>query len=236
MRLRPGLLPAIVGGVTAPIVILGVAVVALLEPVWVAFEQGRSNVTAWTGFTTDQVNQVTGSILSDLVFGPPSFNVKLNGTQVLDPREISHMQDVRGVFMLLGLVALVAAVLFAIAFAVGSRRRVFWRGLEVGATVFMIGVVVVGVFLVTLFDQVFLLFHDIFFAQGTFMFDPRTERLVQLFPDQFWNETSFVLAVIVLVLAWGLRTLARRRERSMTDEPVAVAPAMAPQPEEQGAR
>ncbi len=197
---------------TAPIVILAVAVVAMLEPLWVAFEQGRSSVTAWTGFTADQVNQVTGSILSDLVFGPPNFDVKLNGVQVLDPREVSHMQDVRGVFMMLGLVALVAAVLFVVAFAVGRRQRVFWRGLEIGADVFMVGVVVVGVFLVTLFDQVFLLFHDIFFAQGTFMFDPRTERLVQLFPDQFWNETTIALAVVILVLAFGLRAVARLRQ------------------------
>ena len=36
-------------------------------------------------------------------------------------------------------------------------------------------------------------FHRIFFAGGTYLFDPRTERLVQLFPDQFWSETSIVL-------------------------------------------
>jgi len=230
MKSRPGLIPAIVGAVTAPIVIVAIAVVALLDPLWVSFEQARSDVTAWTGFTADQVNQVTGSILANLVFGPPSFDVKLNGVQVLDPKEVSHMQDVRGVFMMLGLVALAALVLLGAAFAFGRGRRLFWRAIELGANVLMVGVVVVGLFVVTFFDQVFLLFHDIFFAQGTFMFDPRTEKLVQLFPDQFWNDTSFVLAVVILALALGLRAFARRRQESIDEEPLAAARTMAPQP------
>ena len=63
------------------------------------------------------------------------------------------------------------------------------------------GVVVVGVGFALFFDQAFELFHEIFFAPGTYMFDPRTEKLVQLFPDQFWSETSVALAGVVLALA-----------------------------------
>ena len=54
----------------------------------------------------------------------------------------------------------------------------------------------------------FLLFHRVFFAQGNFTFDPRTQRLVQLLPDQFWTEsltvvafTGFAIAVLVTLLA-----------------------------------
>ena len=215
MKPRPGLIPAVLGAVCAPIVIVAVSVVALLNPIWVSFEQGRSDVTAWTGFTADQVNRVTGSILSDLVFGPPRFDVQVNGVQVLDPREVSHMQDVQKVFAMLGVVALLAVVLFVVSFVLGRRRRVFWRGLEIGADVFLVGVVLVGAFFAIFFDQAFLLFHDIFFAQGTFSFDPATEKLVQLFPDQFWSDTSMVMAGTILVLALGLRFVARRCQRAM---------------------
>jgi hypothetical protein len=33
------------------------------------------------------------------------------------------------------------------------------------------------------------------------MFDVRSEKLVQLFPDQFWSETSVAIAAAVLGLA-----------------------------------
>jgi uncharacterized membrane protein len=68
------------------------------------------------------------------------------------------------------------------------------------------------------FDQVFELFHEIFFAPGTYMFSSSSEKLVQLFPDQFWSETSIALAGLVLLLALivgvGAGRLATRAEET----------------------
>jgi integral membrane protein (TIGR01906 family) len=218
---------AVVAGVSLPLVLVGAAVLLFLNPIWVSFEQGRSQVTAWTGYTAEQVNQVTGSILSDLVFGPPRFDAAVNGVQVLDSREVSHMADVRGVFMALGAVGLLALIAL-VATAAGSRlNRSFWRGVEIGATVLAGGVVVVGIFLAVFFDQVFLLFHDVFFAPGSFSFDPRTEKLVQLFPDQFWSDTSIALAAVVLALGLASRWLAHRMIAAPRPAP-AVAAEVAP--------
>ena len=192
-------------GVATPIVIVAAAVLLFLNPLWVSFEQGRSEVTVWTGYTDAQVNQVTGAILSDLVFGPPTFDVTLGGKAVLTERERSHMADVRGVFASLGLVALAAAVLLFAAGVASRGRRWFWRAAATGATAMIAGVVAAGVGALFFFDALFELFHEIFFASGSFMFDPRTDKLVQLFPDDFWSDTTIALAVVVLVLglaAW----------------------------------
>ena len=172
-----------------------------LNPIWVGFDQDRSNVAGLTGYTPAQVSQVTGSILSDLVFGPPKFDVTVNGTAVLDERERSHMADVRIVLLDLGFVALLAVVVLA-AIGLASRGpRWFWRAVRIGAVILAGGVVVVGLAFAVLFDQAFELFHELFFPPGTYLFDPRSERLVQLFPDQFWSETSVALAGAVLILA-----------------------------------
>ncbi len=187
--------------VATPCAVVGVAVLFFLNPIWVGFDQGRSNVADLTGYTPAQVSQVTGGILSDLVFGPPKFDVTVNGTSVLDERERSHMADVRTVLLDLGLVALLAAVAL-VAIGLASRgARWFWRAVRAGGVILAGGVVVVGLAFAVLFDQAFELFHEIFFQPGTYLFDPRSERLVQLFPDQFWSETSVGLAGAVLVLA-----------------------------------
>lgn len=77
---------------------------------------------------------------------------------------------------------------------------------------------VIGIGVLFFFDAAFLLFHRVFFAQGNFTFDPRTQRLVQLLPDQFWTESvtavalvGFAIAVLVTLLTYQRgASLARR--------------------------
>jgi len=214
VRLSPLERVAAVGAAVAtPFVIVAVAVLLFLNPIWVGFDQDRTNVAGLTGYTPSQLREVTGSILSDLVLGPPTFDVAVDGQPVLDERERGHMADVRTVLAGLGGAALVAAVLLA-AIGLASRgRRWFWRAAAAGASVLAGGVIVVGLAFAVFFDQAFGLFHEVFFPPGTYTFDPRTEKLVQLFPDQFWSETSVALAVAVLILslgvAYGCRHLGR---------------------------
>jgi integral membrane protein (TIGR01906 family) len=187
--------------IATPCAIVGLSVLVFLNPIWVGFEQDRSNVDKLTGYTSAQVHEVTGSILSDLVFGPPNFAVTVDGAPVLDARERGHMVDVRTVMGELGFVAVLAAVML-VALGLYSRgRRWFWWAASIGARVLLVGVVVVGLAMTLVFDQIFELFHEIFFAPGTYLFNTSSEKLVQLFPDQFWSETSIALAGVVLVLA-----------------------------------
>jgi len=187
--------------IATPFVIVAGAVLLVLNPVWVGFDQDRSGVAALTGYSESQVRQVTGSILSDLVFGPPSFDVAVNGTPVLDERERSHMADVRTLLLELGLLALIAAIVVATA-GIGSRGgRWFWQALRSGARLTIVGVAIVGLGFVVFFDQAFEFFHEVFFAAGSYSFNPEQEKLVQLFPDQFWSETSAGIAAAVLLIA-----------------------------------
>ena len=55
------------------------------------------------------------------------------------------------------------------------------------------------------------MFPLVFFPQGNFMFDPSVQRLVQLFPEQFWTETAIGIALVGLALALAVTVLARRR-------------------------
>ena len=64
----------------------------------------------------------------------------------------------------------------------------------------MIAVVTVvgGVGGVLLFDQAFALFHELFFPPGSWTFDAGSEKLVQLFPQQFWVETTIAVGVVIV--------------------------------------
>jgi integral membrane protein (TIGR01906 family) len=116
----------------------------------------------------------------------------------------------------LGSVALLAAIVLVGLGLYSRGRHWFWWAASVGAKALGVGVIVVGVAMTVAFDQIFELFHEVFFAPGTYLFNTSSEKLVQLFPDQFWSETSIALAVVVLVLAvvvgWGGGRLAARSD------------------------
>ncbi len=89
-----------------------------------------------------------------------------------------------------------------------------------------VGVVVAGIIAFFAFDAVFETFHRLFFAGGSYTFDPGTDRLVQLFPFEFWSETTMAVGAVIIVLALIVALLAGRRAHphEQTAAPVASLP------------
>lgn len=212
--------------IVTAIVVTAIAILPFLTPQWVAFEQDRSAAAAWTGYTPAELRTATDAILADLVFGPPDFDVAVGGEPVLAERERQHMRDVRGVFFGFGLLAVVSGIVLAAA-VIGARLlghpERAWSAIRRGAIGLAVGVVVAGVVAAVAFDAAFELFHRLFFPSGSYLFDPRTDRLVQLFPFTFWSETTMTVGGVILVLAVGIAFVAGRRNR-------AIAPAAAVRP------
>ncbi len=211
-----GALAALVTGFATALVVVALAILPFLNPVWVGFEQGRAQAQAWTGFGPNDLAHVTNGILADLIIGPPAFDVELNGQPVLVEREREHMRDVRRVFASFYMAALVAGgvlVVFAgVARALGVRSRAgFWRRLSTSGKAVAVVTIVGGLAAMIFFDIAFEIFHRLFFPAGTYLFDPRTDRLVQLFPQQFWVETTFGVGIVVVVLSLAMAVLAGRR-------------------------
>jgi integral membrane protein (TIGR01906 family) len=217
-------------GIATALVIIAVAIVPFLSPAWVDFEQDRSQAQAWTGYTTEELRTATNAILADLVVGPPDFDVQVAGALVLEAREQAHMRDVRNVFMALYIAAAVSlVVLLVAAWRVRDRGRL-WGAVRRGAIGLAVGVVVLGLVALVAFDSLFSIFHELFFPAGSYTFDPLTERLVQLFPFQFWQETAIVVGIVILTIAAVVALIARRQERhggevgsAEASQPVAAA-------------
>jgi integral membrane protein (TIGR01906 family) len=195
--------------------VIAVTIPLFLNPIWVAFEQGRAQAAAWTGFSDADLRRATDSILSDLVFGPPDFAVEVAGSPVLEERERAHMRDVRDVFIAFFRVAQIAAIV-ALVIAWRRRRRAddrlaTWRAVRAGALGLVATLLIAGVVALVAFDALFEVFHRLLFAGGSYDFDPRTERLVQLFPFQFWQETAIAVGAVAVVVALVVAAVANRR-------------------------
>jgi integral membrane protein (TIGR01906 family) len=215
-RTLPERLAAIVTAVAASIVVIAIAILPFLTPAWVSFEQDRTHAASLAGYSEADLRTATNAILHDLVVGPPDFAVEIAGAPVLEPRERDHMRDVRGVFAGFFLLAAGAAVVLAV-LAAGARRAGHaaraWSAVATGMRWLIVGVVVAGAISAVAFDTLFEIFHRLFFPAGSFTFDPRTDHLVQLFPFDFWSETTIVLGVVIVAVAAVLSVVAGRLAR-----------------------
>ena len=129
--------------------------------------------------------------------------------------EISHMTDVRRVFD--GAKILIPAGLFVMALRLQRARSrnaaTMFRLIRDGAIAAGVAVAVVGAVAAVAFDAAFLLFHQVFFPQGNFLFDPATSNLLRLYPDWYWQGItlriglSFIglAAAVAVAAAMGLR-------------------------------
>ena len=142
------------------------------------------------------------------------------GRSTFTPDEYAHMSDVRAVFR----GAEIAAVL---AFAIAAFRLRRARGdgnalrlIRDGGLVAAALVAVIGVIAVFAFDPLFLLFHEIFFPQGNFLFDPATSNLLRLYPEWYWQGITAGVAIsfiaIALLAAAAARFALRRASTTYT--------------------
>lgn len=206
-----------IGAATA-VVLLGASIAPFLTPAIVRFEQDRTGVGELTGFDSTQLDTVTGALLGDLVLWRGDFGVEVNDQRMFGPVlkdvERSHMRDVRGVFTGFWILVLAGVAVLAVAFRRGpgtEARVAAWRSVAAGARTLALVIAVVGAFAVVAFDAAFEVFHRLFFSAGSYTFDPATDRLVQLFPEQLWSEIAIAVGVVVLTAALLTVLLAARR-------------------------
>jgi integral membrane protein (TIGR01906 family) len=211
---RPVVL-AILHQLATVVTILGACVVLLLTPLYVHPALDAAGAPASLGLSAAETHRLSDMTVAELLVGPGDFAFAgPDGARFYDVAEASHMRDVRLVLQVF--LALVAgSVAFLVASMRGARRQTpAWEHVAHGAGLLAVTVIALGVFATVAFDTAFELFHRILFPAGNWAFDPRSQRLVQLYPLPFWQITTAALGT--LAVAGGAVTwwLARRRAGS----------------------
>lgn len=164
----------------------------------------RADRLHWSQINVDYLLNSAGiEFLGDLRFE--------DGSAVYNERELRHMVDVKNVVQValvvwrLSLVGLVASALLA---WWGGRVDAYRRGLSRGGflTAVLLGAIILGV--ITSFDRLFVLFHQIFFETGTWMFE-WSDTLIRCFPERFWMDIFIYVGALALgsglAIGFGLR-------------------------------
>ena len=142
---------------------------------------------------------LVGDLLTDGAFDAP-----LGDAPLLSASERSHLVDVGALLR----AVLVAGLGGLITLAAARTRRRAWLRVAIrdGAALIVGGALVAAAAFTLAFDATFSFFHGLFFAAGTWTFNPATDRLVQLYPQEFWT-----LAALLFCLALALFSFAAYR-------------------------
>jgi integral membrane protein (TIGR01906 family) len=213
-----------------PLALIGTALRILLSPIYFNVEYRMPYFPAdeygmtqqerlqWAPFAVEYlINGADISYLGDLKFD--------DGTPLYNERELSHMEDVKGVVLgalgvwTISLIILSALAIFAKRsdwmpdYINGLRRGGMWM---IGLAVALGLVAGVGIVLnPNVFWQFFTLFHQIFFTGDSWLFY-YSDTLIRLFPIRFWQDAFLWAAILALGggagLAFGLRNAAFPKE------------------------
>lgn len=132
---------------------------------------------------TSQVHEPTLRYLLDRAPELPRHTA--TESQIFDEAERSHLADVRGVFRGVGIAWWISGLTFG-ALVIRARRHGYLAVMLRDAALFA-GAAVLAVALVAAvaFVPAFLLFHQVFFPQGNYLFDPDSD-LLRVYPQHYW--------------------------------------------------
>ena len=147
---------------------------------------------------------LVGDLLTDGAFDAP-----LGDAPLLSAGERSHLVDVGGLLRSVLVGGLGGLIVLALA---RLRRRAWLRAaIRDGAALIVGGALLAAAAFTLAFDATFTFFHGLFFASGTWTFNPATDRLVQLYPESFW-----ILAALLYCLALAALSLIAYRITART--------------------
>ncbi len=205
--------------ISLPFVIIMLAVRILFTPLFLIIEYNFPGFPPDSyGFTTEErlkwgidsmnylFDRTNTKSFSDLKFE--------DGSNIYNDREISHMIDVKVLlqkmlnffYVILGIYILVLIVSI-----INKNSQYFYKGLSRGGwlTIGLISVIIAGI--VISFDQLFTLFHKLFFTGETWLFN-YSDTLIRLFPMRLWQDAFIMMGVISLIISFVCVSAGRKQK------------------------
>lgn len=111
---------------------------------------------------------------------------------------LQHFAEVKNIFTgfyILGAVTLVLGILIIVQKA---KKRDF-SYLPVSAIMAIVLPSLLGIYMAVDFDRAFLIFHRLFFRNDYWMFDPVTDPVILILPEEFFLHCAIMIIVIVLL-------------------------------------
>jgi len=193
-----------------------------------------------SGIPEEELLRANGEIhqyLTGDYAGPLSIAVRhKDGTtaQLFNARETAHMADVRDlvrVMFAVQIAAIAALLVLAVVMLVVLPPRALAAAAMYGSLLTGGVIVMGGLLVLTGFDAAWSQFHVIAFTNDFWNLNPRTDHLIQMFPEAFWQRATVAVggAIVLeaaLIAAAAGSYLYLTRAQPESDPPVRPEPSL----------
>jgi integral membrane protein (TIGR01906 family) len=183
--------------------------IAVNEPRVYEYSIDQYDAVATTGIERGELLRAGGELRSYFRKGsdePLLIRVEQGGQPValFNQEETTHLRDVKDILQTTFRVQEIA-VMFVLAYVVGvfiwaregTLRTLAAQVLISGALTVAL-LLVVGIAAALSFDAAWSRFHEVLFTNDLWQLDPDTDRLIQMFPEAFWQDITLWIGVATL--------------------------------------
>lgn len=155
----------------------------------------------------EDVMHVTHEMMSYLRGGKEELSVitTVEGTEqdFFNEQDRLHMKDVQGLFIGGLCLRAGAVIMFLLCMAVLFARKADWkyilpRSCQAVLLVFGVLAAALGIAAATDFNRVFIMFHEIFFTNDLWIFDPSEDYMIRMLPEGLFFDMVIRIGIIFI--------------------------------------
>lgn len=124
----------------------------------------------------------------DLVF--PSLKASQSG--------LSHFAECKQIFNVIYIAGAISLVLVILSFII-KRRNGQYKYLLTCSIVTVVLPALAGVFALINFDAMFLIFHKLVFSNDDWLFDPETDPIIDVLPEEFFLQCAIIIIGTMII-------------------------------------
>ncbi|MBT1280287.1 TIGR01906 family membrane protein [Thermoanaerobacter sp. CM-CNRG TB177] len=187
-------------------------------------EYVKNNVMLVTGMNIEELMRVTHIMQRYLMGKEETLDVmaKINGSRqrMFNDRELAHMKDVKNLFQMGFFIRNISIIVFLLIFTYFLFTKSFYKVLDylLKSTIFiMILLLVFALGVMLNFDNWFTVFHLVFFDNDLWLLDVERDRLIQMFPLEFFQDVVFLIFknafftfVVILGIVYGIMKMTKK--------------------------
>jgi len=189
-----------------------------LEPYFFEWFYAQNDTASQLGMSTPDLMRATKQLLAYMLDKAQSIQsvvmVNNQSTNMFNQREIDHMVDVLVLIRMMRITMFFSISITAIIIFTQRTSRSFilllkqTYGLALGIlSGFMGGLTV---FALVDFRSFWIVFHQVLFSNDLWLLDPRTDRLINMVPLNFFMTLVFSIIVLGIILNCGYALLIRK--------------------------
>ncbi|MDO8240905.1 MAG: DUF1461 domain-containing protein [Candidatus Moranbacteria bacterium] len=179
-------------------VAISILLIIILLPIFVLVWQGDVVVQKVAALQNSESSKADAQIYAEHTLG---FLLNTDNLPAqMTESEAAHMQDVKNLFVVGEWMLVISIMILVGSYFILKNPQTYWCSLRAGSVLTIIIIILLGIFMLFDFENIFIHFHQIFFPQGNWIF-PSNSLMIQIFPESLFEWLGMMSTSASLFLA-----------------------------------